>query len=137
MAQGLLSGTVVLDLTRVLAGPYCGMLLADMGATVIKVEMIGKGDDSRAYGPFAGGESCYYMGLNRGKKGVTLNLKEDKGKKYVVRESSSSFYRSVQLPERAYTDAIEAHLEDGVLKVVVPVTPAPEPKKIAVKAKKK
>ena len=62
---------------------------------------------------------------------------EDKGKKYVVRESSSSFYRSVQLPERADTDAIEAHLEDGVLKVVVPVTPAPEPKKIAVKAKKK
>ena len=62
---------------------------------------------------------------------------EDKGKKYVVRESSSSFYRSVQLPERADTDAIEAHLEDGVLKVVVPVTPAPETKKIAVKAKKK
>ena len=62
---------------------------------------------------------------------------EDKGKKYVVRESSSSFYRSVQLPERADTDALEAHLEDGVLKVVVPVTPAPEPKKIAVKAKKK
>ena len=62
---------------------------------------------------------------------------EDKGKKYVVRESSSSFYRSIQLPERADTDAIEAHLEDGVLKVVVPVTPAPEPKKIAVKAKKK
>ena len=62
---------------------------------------------------------------------------EDKGKKYVVRESSSSFYRSVQLPERADTDAIEAHLEDGVLKVVVPVTPAPEPKKIAVKVKRK
>ena len=80
MAQGLLNGTVVLDLTRVLAGPYCGMLLADMGATVIKVEMIGKGDDSRAYGPFAGGESCYYMGLNRGKKGCTMNLKTEEGR---------------------------------------------------------
>lgn len=62
---------------------------------------------------------------------------EDKKKKYVVRESSSSFYRSIQLPERADADKIEAHLDDGVLKVVVPVTPAPEPKKIAVKAAKR
>lgn len=59
---------------------------------------------------------------------------EDKKKKYVVRESSSSFYRSVQLPERADADAIEAHLDNGVLKVTVPVTPAPEPKKITVKS---
>lgn len=62
---------------------------------------------------------------------------EDKGKKYVVRESSSSFYRRVALPERANTDNIEAHLDDGVLKVNVPLTPLPEPKKIAVKSKKK
>ena len=81
MSKGLLEGTVVLDLTRVLAGPYCGMLLADMGATVIKVEMVGNGDDSRAYGPFIDGQSCYYMGLNRGKKGCTLNLKSEEGRK--------------------------------------------------------
>ncbi len=62
---------------------------------------------------------------------------EDKGKKYVVRESSSSFYRRVALPDRANTDKIEAHLDDGVLKVNVPLTPLPEPKKIAVKSKKK
>ncbi len=62
---------------------------------------------------------------------------EDKGKKYVVRESSSSFYRRVALPERANTDKIEAHLDDGVLRVNVPLTPLPEPKKIAVKSKKK
>lgn len=80
MSKGLLDGVVVLDLTRVLAGPYCGMLLADMGATVIKVEMVGRGDDSRAYGPFVKGQSCYYMGLNRGKKGCTLNLKSEEGK---------------------------------------------------------
>jgi HSP20 family protein len=61
---------------------------------------------------------------------------EDKGKKYVVRESSSSFYRRVSLPERANTDKIEAHLDDGVLKVSVPLTPLPEPKKIEVKARK-
>lgn len=58
---------------------------------------------------------------------------EDKKKKYVVRESSSSFYRSVQLPERADTDKIDAHLDDGVLRIEVPVDPAPEPKKIVLK----
>lgn len=78
--EKLLDGIVVLDLTRVLAGPYCGMFLADMGATVYKVEMPVKGDDSRAYGPFQNGESSYYMNFNRGKKGCTLNLKSAEGK---------------------------------------------------------
>ena len=78
--EKLLKDIVVLDLTRVLAGPYCGMLLADMGATVIKVEMPKKGDDSRAYGPFVNGESIYYINFNRGKKGCTLNLKAPEGK---------------------------------------------------------
>jgi HSP20 family protein len=62
---------------------------------------------------------------------------EDKGKKYVVRESSSSFYRRVALPERANADKIEAHLYDGVLKISVPLTSLPEPKKIEVSAEKK
>lgn len=62
---------------------------------------------------------------------------EDKTKKYVVRESSSSFYRRVQLPERADTDKIDASLEDGLLRVTVPLTPLPEPKKVALKAKNK
>jgi len=62
---------------------------------------------------------------------------EDKGKQYVVRESSSSFYRRIALPKRADGDNIAAHLEDGVLKVSVPLTPLPEPKKIAISAKKK
>ena len=62
---------------------------------------------------------------------------EDKSKKYVVRESSSSFYRRVALPERANLDKIEAHLDEGVLKVGVPLTPLPEPKKIAIGTKKK
>ena len=80
MNKGILDGVVVLDLTRVLAGPYCGMFLADMGATVIKIERPGKGDDSRAFGPFLNGQSCYFMNLNRNKYGVTLNLKSDEGK---------------------------------------------------------
>lgn len=62
---------------------------------------------------------------------------EDKDKKYVVRESSSSFYRRVTMPDRASLDKIEAHLDDGVLKVLVPLAPLPEPKKITVSTKKK
>jgi HSP20 family protein len=62
---------------------------------------------------------------------------EDKSKKYIVRESSSSFYRRIALPERADTDKISAKLSDGLLSVTVPLTPLPEPKKIAVAAKSK
>lgn len=61
---------------------------------------------------------------------------EDKDKQYVVRESSSSFYRRIALPKRANADNISAHLDDGVLKVTVPLTPLPEPKKIAISSKK-
>lgn len=84
--KGLLTGCKVLDLTRVLAGPYCGMLLADMGADVLKIEIPGKGDDSRANAPQIENnelglkESAYYMNLNRNKRGMTLNLKTEKGK---------------------------------------------------------
>lgn len=62
---------------------------------------------------------------------------EDKKRKYVVRESSSSFYRRIQLPERADADKISAHLDDGILKVTVPLTALPEPKKIAIESKAK
>ncbi|MDR1979000.1 MAG: CoA transferase [Synergistaceae bacterium] len=79
--SGALDGLTVLDLTRVLAGPFCSMLFADMGANVIKIEEPSKGDDTRGMGPFKNGESAYYMNLNRNKKGVTLNLKNPKGKK--------------------------------------------------------
>ncbi len=78
--SGLLEGVKVLDLTRVLAGPYCGMMLADMGADVIKIEVPNKGDDSRRNSPIVNGESAYFMNLNRNKKGITLNLKSEKGK---------------------------------------------------------
>lgn len=71
-----LENVTVLDLTRVLAGPYTGMVLADFGANVIKIESPGTGDDSRAFGPFVKNESTYFMSLNRGKKSITLNLKK-------------------------------------------------------------
>jgi len=76
-----LLGIRVLDMSRVLAGPFCGMLLADMGAEVIKLEVPGKGDDSREFPPFRKGESLYYINLNRGKKSITLNLKHPEGKR--------------------------------------------------------
>jgi CoA:oxalate CoA-transferase len=71
-----MANIVVLDLTRVLAGPYCAMVLADYGCDVIKIEPPGQGDDSRAFGPFVGKESAYFMSLNRNKRSMTLNLKE-------------------------------------------------------------
>jgi len=70
----------VLDMSRVLAGPFTGMLLADMGADVIKLEIPGRGDDSRQFPPFIGEESMYYVNLNRGKKSITINLKTEEGK---------------------------------------------------------
>ncbi len=73
---GPLSGVRVLDLTRVVAGPYCSMFLGDLGAEVVKVEQPGAGDDTRGWGPpFAGGESAYYLCINRNKQSLTLDLK--------------------------------------------------------------
>jgi CoA:oxalate CoA-transferase len=77
--MGTLSGVRVLDLSRVLAGPYCTSLLADLGADVIKVEQPGKGDDARSLGPFRGDESVYFAMLNRGKRSITLNLRDADG----------------------------------------------------------
>src|SRR5690242_12378553 len=76
-----LEGITVLDLTRVLSGPYCTMLLADMGARVIKIEQPGKGDDTRAWGPpFLDGESAYFLSINRNKESVTLDFKQPDGR---------------------------------------------------------
>lgn len=81
--MGALSDIKVLDLTRVLAGPYATMMLADLGAEIIKIEQPGKGDDSRAYGPHKNGESAYFMSLNRNKESLTLNLKAPEGKEII------------------------------------------------------
>ena len=78
---GALSTIRVLDLTRVLAGPFCTMVLGDLGADVIKVETPGMGDDSRSFPPFIGTESAYFMNLNRNKRSLTLDLKTPEGKK--------------------------------------------------------
>src|SRR5215469_3921961 len=77
---GPLSGVRVVDLTRALAGPYCTLLLGDMGADVIKIELPGSGDETRQWGPpFVAGESSYFMSVNRNKRSVTLDLKSAAG----------------------------------------------------------
>ncbi len=77
---GALDGVRVVDLSRFIAGPYCAMLLGDMGADVIKVEPPGRGENSRAYGPFVEGESLYTMVFNRNKRSLTLDLRTEAGK---------------------------------------------------------
>jgi len=74
---GPLGGITVVDLSRILAGPYCTMLMAELGARVIKVEPPGRGDDARHYGPFVAGKSAYFQSVNRGKESIALDLKAE------------------------------------------------------------
>lgn len=84
--SGALEGLRVLDLTRILAGPLCTMMLGDMGADVIKVEPVGSGDDTRAWGPpFAAGESAYFLGINRNKRSITLNMAARPGQEMLAK----------------------------------------------------
>jgi formyl-CoA transferase len=81
-----LAGIRVVDLTRVMTGPYCTMMLGDMGADVVKIEQPGKGDDTRAWGPpFIDGESAYYLSINRNKRSMTLNLKSEAAREILWR----------------------------------------------------
>ena len=79
--KGPLSGITVIDLSRILAGPYCTFLMAQLGARVIKVEAPGKGDDAREYGPFRGGVSTYFASVNRGKQSIALDMRKDADKR--------------------------------------------------------
>jgi len=78
-----LEDIVVLDFTRVLAGPYCAMILANLGAKIIKVERPETGDDSRSFGPYKNGQSAYFVSLNRGKKSIAIDLKKSEGKQII------------------------------------------------------
>jgi len=85
VANGPLAGTRVVDLTRILAGPLCTMMLGDMGAEVIKVEPPDKGDDTRGWGPpFVAGEAAYFLGVNRNKRSLTLNMAVPAGQKILA-----------------------------------------------------
>ena len=88
---GPLDGVRVLDLTRALAGPYCSLMLGDMGAEVVKVELPGSGDETRGWGPpFIAGESSYFLSISRNKKSVTLDLKRDEGREILHKLAARS-----------------------------------------------
>ncbi len=84
MPSGPLSGIRVLDLSRVLTGPFCSMILADLGAEVLKVEEPGSGDQTRTVPPFVEGESHYYMAINRNKQSIVIDLKTDEGREIIL-----------------------------------------------------
>src|SRR3954467_11159583 len=85
VANGPLAGTRVVDLTRILAGPLCTMMLGDMGAEVIKVEPPDRGDDTRGWGPpFVAGEAAYFLGVNRNKRSLTPNMAAPAGQKILA-----------------------------------------------------
>ena len=102
---GPLDGIKVLDLTRVLAGPYATMLLGDLGAEVIKIEQPGTGDESRNFGPFKNGFSLYFMSVNRGKRSVTLNLKSERGR---------SIFKQLLM----HTDVVVENFRPGTMKKI-------------------
>jgi succinate---hydroxymethylglutarate CoA-transferase len=120
-SQGALCGIRVLDLTRVLAGPLCAMMLGDMGADVIKVEPPGGGDDTRRWGPpFAAGESAYFLGANRNKRSMTLDIAVPAGQKVLAGLIGKSDvvidnFKLGTLPKWGFTDAwFEAHAPRAV-----------------------
>src|SRR5262249_26901663 len=84
MILGPFSGLLVVDLTRVLAAPFCTMLLAELGARVIKVEDPDGADDARAFEPFVDGTSAYFLSLNRGKESIALDLKDSADRELLV-----------------------------------------------------
>src|SRR2546428_12067688 len=95
-----LDGVRILDLSRVLAGPFCGMLLADLGADVIKVEDTGPGDESRTWPPHKDGESAAYLVINRNKRDLTLDLKSPDGAAGLKKLAAVARARLDQLPAR-------------------------------------
>ena len=83
--EGALAGIKILDLSRVLAGPWCGMLLGDLGAEVVKIESPHSGDDTRGWGPpFLEGESAYFLGCNRNKRGIAIDFSQPEGKQLLA-----------------------------------------------------
>lgn len=103
LESGPLEGLLVVDLSRVLAGPFATMLLADLGARVIKVEKWGSGDDSRTYGPFIDGRSLYFARVNRGKESVALDLKDERDRQFL----SALLARADVLVENFRPDVME------------------------------
>ncbi|WP_346914646.1 CoA transferase [uncultured Roseibium sp.] len=97
---GPLAGIRVLDFSRILSGPYATQILADLGAEVIKIETIDKGDETRHFPPFKGPFSHYFIALNRGKQSIALDLKSERGADLAPPAGGRSRYRGGEFPPR-------------------------------------
>ena len=103
-----LTGYRILDLSRILAGPYCTMMLGDQGAEVIKVERPGVGDDTRTWGPpFAGGESAYYLCCNRNKKSVVVDLQLNELEDFIREMKPEGLLLCLAVEEDAQPDVVK------------------------------
>ena len=108
--HGPLSGITVIDLSRILAGPYCTLMLKELGARVIKVESPGIGDDAREYGPFVNGKSAYFQSVNRGKESIVLNLKDEDDKNILQQSFQSPLKEAREHFEKEYlTTQLKKH----------------------------
>ena len=109
--RGPLTGVRVLDLSRVLAGPFCSMILADLGAEVIKIEEMGVGDQTRTIPPFVNGESHYFLAINRNKKSVALDARTEEGRGVLLKLAKRQ-HHDVLLLARKYPHTVNlAHIE--------------------------
>ena len=100
--ENVLDGIKVIDLTQALAGPYCAMMLGDLGADVIKIEQPGKGDQSRGWGPpFVNGESTYFLSINRNTRSLSLNIKSPEGQEILHKLVATADVFICNIPKEA------------------------------------
>ena len=110
-----LDGTLVLDFSRVLSGPFCTMQLADLGARVIKIEQPGRGDDTRAWGPpFIAEESTYFLSINRNKESLAINLKDARARTVIDRLLAGAEVGQLHGAERSRQHAAEVEHQGSV-----------------------
>ena len=114
-----LAGIKVIDQTQALAGPYCAMMLGDLGAEVIKIERPGVGDQSRQWAPpYIGDQSCYYLAVNRNKRGIALNIRADEGREIIHKLVSEA---DVFMTNLATTASLQKyHIDDETLRQINP-----------------
>ena len=109
-----LAGLKVVDQTQALAGPYCAMILGDLGADVIKIERPGVGDQSRQWAPpYIGDQGCYYLAVNRNKRGIALNIRADEGREIMHKLAADADVFLTNLATSCLAAALRHRLRDA------------------------